>query len=179
MMRSPRHDILDRWLDAEHQDHAEEAEAALQALFATLPPLGPPAGFADRVLLRAGLVPVPAPRSLFASAWLRAALVLSFLAISVSLLWLPQALHAFTSLLSLSGLVRMLTGSVVEACQWLGSAVGLWELFLTVGHALAAPLKTPAVASAMVLCLLVSMVAFRVLRNLIARDRSWSHVEPV
>jgi hypothetical protein len=68
---------------------------------------------------------------------------------------------------------------VVEACQWLGSAVGLWELFLTVGQALASPLETPAVAYAMVLCLLVSMVAFRFLRNLIARDRSWSHVEPV
>lgn len=181
-MRSPDHhidhDILDRWLNAEHQDHAEEAEAALQALFATLPPLGPPAGFADRVLLRAGLAPVPVPRSLFASFWLRASLVLSFLAISVSTLWLPQMMHAFTGLLSLSGLVRMVTGSFIGACQWLGSAVGLWELVVTVGRALAAPLETPAVAYAMVLCLLVSMVAFRFLRNLITRDRSLSH-EPV
>jgi len=178
-MRSPHHDIdpdiLDRWLDAEHQDRAEEAEAALQALFATLPPMGPPAGFADRVLLRAGLAPVPAPRSLFASLWLRASLVLSFLALSVSLFWLPQTVRAFAGLWSLSDLVRMTTGSVIEACRWLGSAVGLGELVLTVGRALAAPLETPAVAYAMVLCLLVSMVAFRFLRNLITRDRSLSH----
>jgi len=181
-MRPSHHDILDRWLNAEndeHVDRAEEAEAALQALFATLPPLRPPAGFADRVLLRAGLAPVPAPRSLFASVWLRASLVFCFLAISASLLWLPQVVRFCAGLLSLSDLVRVMTGSVIEACQWLGSAAGLWELFLTVGRALAAPLETPAVAYAMVLCLLVSMVAFRFLRNLVARDRSLRHVEPV
>jgi len=177
-MRSPHHDILDRWLNAEHQDRAEEAEAALHALFATLPPMRPPAGFADRVLLRAGLAPVPAARSVFTSLWLRASLVLCFLAISASLLWLPRTVHAVAGLLSLGDLVRVMTGSVIEACRWLGSAAGLWELFLTVGRALAAPLETPAVAYAMVLCLLVSMVAFRFLRNLIARDRSLSH-EPV
>ena len=177
-MRPSHHDILDRWLDAEHQERADEAEAALQALFATLPPLRPPAGFADRVLLRAGLAPVPAPRSVFTSLWLRASLVLCFLAVSASLLWLPQTVRAVSGLLSLSDLVRVMTGSVIEACRWLGSAAGLWELFLTVGRALAAPLETPAVAYAMVLCLLVSMVAFRFLRNLIARDRSLSH-EPV
>jgi hypothetical protein len=69
-MRPSHHDILDRWLKAENdeqQDRGDEAEAALQALFATLPPLRPPAGFADRVLLRAGLAPVPAPRSVFTS----------------------------------------------------------------------------------------------------------------
>ena len=178
-MRPSHHDILDRWLNAEHQDRAEEAEAALQALFATLPPLRPPAGFADRVLLRAGLAPVPVPQSLFASLWMRASLVLCFLALSLSLFWLPQTVRAFAGLLSLSDLVAMTTGAMVGACRWLGSAVGLWELFLTVGRALAAPLETPAVAYAMVLCLLVSMVAFRFLRNLIARDRSLSHVEPV
>jgi hypothetical protein len=31
----------------------------------------------------------------------------------------------------------------------------------------------------MVSCLLVSMVAFRFLRNLITQDRSWTHVENI
>jgi len=177
-MRSSDRDILDRWLNAERLDHADEAEAALQALFATMPPLGPPAGFADRVLLRSGLEvrsAVPARRSLFASLWVRALLSLCFLAIGVAMLWLPLTVRAVAGLWSVAGVVRMWTGSVIEACRWLGSVLGLWELALTIGRALATPLETPAVAYAMVTCLLVSMVAFRFLRNLITRDRSWIH----
>jgi hypothetical protein len=180
-MRSSDRDILDRWLNAERLDQADEAEAALQALFATLPPLGPPAGFADRVLLRASfevkaeMMPVAARRTLFASLWVRALLVLSFLSISVSAIWLPQTVRAVAGLWSVAGMVRAWTGSVIEACRWLGSVLGLWELLVTIGRALATPLETPAVALAMVTCLLVSMVAFRFLRNLITRDRSWIH----
>jgi len=176
-MRSSHQDILDRWLTAERTDRADEAEAALAALFAALPPLEPPAGFADRVLLRAGLAMAPAPRSLFASFWVRCLLTLCLRAIGVSTLWLPQTLRALAGLLSVGELVRMWIGSVVAACRWLGSFVGLWDFLLTVGRALATPLETPAVALAMVSCLLVSMVAFRFLRNLITHDRSWIHVE--
>jgi hypothetical protein len=177
-MRSSHQDLLDRWLTAERIGDAgePEAEAALAALFATLPPLHPPAGFADRVLLRAGLATAPA-RSFFAALWVRALLTLSFLAIGVSTFWLPQTLRALAGLLSVAGLVRMWTGSVTAVCRWLGSFLGIWDFLLTVGRALATPLETPAVALAMVSCLLVSMIAFRFLRNLIPRDRSWTHVD--
>jgi hypothetical protein len=169
-MRSSHQDLLDRWLTAEQADRADEAEAALAALFTALPRLQPPAGFADRVLLRAGLaapLAAPAPRSLFASLWTRGVLTLCLLAVGVSALWLPQTLRALAGLLSIGDLVRLWTGSLVAACRWLGSAVGVWDFLLTVGRALATPLETPAVALAMVSCLLVSMVAFRFLRNLI------------
>ena len=183
-MRSAHQDLIDRWLAAEQGDRADEAEAALAALFTALPPLQPPAGFADRVMLRAGLVavpetmavPVPARRSLFASLWVRGGLTLCLLAVGVSVLWLPQMLRALAGLLSVGGLVRIWTGSLVTACRWLGSALGLWDFLLTVGRALATPLETPAVALALVSCLLVSMLAFRFLRGLITRDRSWTYV---
>jgi hypothetical protein len=177
-MRSSHRHILDRWLRAERDDRGDEADAALLALLSGLPALQPPAGFADRVMARAGLAAVAtaaARRSLFASAWVRALLTLCLLAIGVSALWLPQTLRAFAGLLSLADLVRMWSGSVVAACNWLASALGMWDFVLTVGRALATPLETPAVALAMVSCLLVSMVAFRFLRNLITRDRSWTH----
>lgn len=174
-MRSAHQDILDRWLNAEQDGHAEEADAALAALFTALPPLQPPAGFADRVMLRA-LAEAPARRSFFASLWVRAALILCLLSVGVSVLWLPQTLRAFAGLLSVGGLVRIWTSSVVTACRWLGSALGLWDFLLTVGRALATPLETPAVALALVSCLLVSMLAFRFLRGLITRDRSWTYV---
>jgi hypothetical protein len=179
-MRSAQQDILDRWLTAEQNDRAEEADAALVALFTVLPPLLPPAGFADRVMLRAGLetemAVAPARRSLFASLWVRGALTLCLLSIGVSVLWLPQMLRAIAGLLSVGGLVRIWTGSLVTACRWLGSALGLWDFLLTVGRALATPLETPAVALALVSCLLVSLLAFRSLRGLITRDRSWTYV---
>jgi hypothetical protein len=181
----PAHrDLLDRWLSAERADRADEAEAALAALFSALPPLQPPAGFADRVLLRAGLAQMPqtsplpqTSRSLFASFWMRGLLTACLLAIGISALWLPQALHALAGMLSMADLVRIWTGSVVVVCRWMGSAVGLWDFLLTVGRALATPLETPAMALALVSCLLVSMIAFRFLRNLITRDRSWTYVE--
>jgi len=177
-MRSAQQDILDRWLTAEQNDRAEEADAALAALFTALPPLLPPAGFADRVMLRAGLemAVAPARRNLFASLWVRGALSLCLLSVGVSVLWLPQMLHAIAGLLSVGGLVRIWTSSVVTACRWLGSVLGLWDFLLTVGRALATPLETPAVALALVSCLLVSLLAFRSLRGLITRDRSWTYV---
>ena len=182
-MRPSHHEILDRWLSAERADHTDEAEAALMALLATLPPLHPSAGFADRVMLRAGLAPASvaatAGRSLLASFWVRGLLTLCLLAIGVSALWLPQTLRAFAGLVSVGDLVRLWTGSVVGACRWLGSALGVWEFLLTVGRALATPLETPTMALAMVSCLLVSMVAFRFLRNLITPDRSWIHVDSI
>src|SRR5436309_12285866 len=118
-MRSAQQDILDRWLAAEQNDRAEEADAALAALFTALPPLLPPAGFADRVMLRSGLemetemaavaMPAAARRSLFASPWVRGALSLCLLSVGVSVLWLPQMLHAIAGLLSVGGLVRIWT----------------------------------------------------------------------
>jgi AcrR family transcriptional regulator len=178
-MRSSHQDILDRWLRAERDDRGDEADAALLALLSTLPALHPPAGFADRVMARAGLAAVAvaagARRSFFAPVWVRALLTLCLLAIGASALWLPQTLRAFAGLLSLGDLVRLWSGSVVAACSWLASALGMWDFVLTVGRALATPLETPTVALAMVSCLLVSMVAFRFLRNLITRDRSWTH----
>jgi hypothetical protein len=174
-MRSADQDLIDRWLTAEQGDRADEAEAALAALFTALPRLQPPAGFADRVMLRA-VSEAPAPRSLFASLWVRGGLTLCLLAIGASVLWLPQMLRALAGLLSVGSLVRLWTSSLVAACRWLGSALGLWDFLLTVGRALAAPLETPAVALTLVSCLLVSMLAFRFLRGLITRDRSWTYV---
>ena len=181
-MRSSHQDLLDRWLNAEQADRADESDAALAALFTALPRLQPPAGFADRVLLRAGLAPAVAAapetrRSLFASLWMRGLVTLCLLAVGVSALWLPQTLRAFAGLLSVGDLVRLWAGSLIGACRWLGSAVGVWDFLLVVGRALATPLETPAVALAMVSCLLVSMVAFRFLRNLIPQDRSLIHVD--
>ena len=186
-MRPSDDEILDRWLAAERDGRDEDAETALFALFEALPPLAPPAGFADRVLARAGLAPrqapVPARWNLFASPWFRALVTLSLLATGLALPWLSEILRSLASLTSLlwgpGDVVRLGTGALIAASQGLVAALALWDWLLGIGQALAAPFATPAMALVMIVCLLVSLVAFHFLRNLISRDRSWIHVEPV
>lgn len=182
-MRPSEEEILHRWLTAEQEDRDDDAETALYALFEALPPVAPPAGFADRVLARAGLAPVPARRNLFASRWLRALVTLSLLVTGLALPWLSEILQSLASLGRLlwspGDLVRLGTGAFIAISQGLVAVLALWDWLLGIGRALAAPFATPAMALVMIGCLLVSLVAFHFLRNLISRDRSWIHVERI
>ena len=183
-MRPSEEEILHRWLTAEQEDRDDDAETALLALFEALPPLAPPAGFADRVLARAGLAaPVPVRRNLFVPVWLRAFVTLALLGTGLALPWLSEILRSLASLgrflWSPGDLVRLGTGALIAISQGLVAALALWDWLLGLGRALAAPFATPAMALVMIGCLLVSLVAFHFLRNLITRDRSWIHVEPI
>jgi hypothetical protein len=186
-MRPSDDEILHRWLAAEEDGRDSDAETALFALFGALPPLAPPAGFADRVLARAGLAPIPAlvpvRRNLFASLWLRALVALSLLITGLALPWLSEILRSAAGVASVSwslaDLVRLGTGALIALSHGLAAALAVWDWLLGIGRALAAPFATPAMALVMIGCLLVSLVAFHFLRNLISRDRSWIHVEPV
>jgi hypothetical protein len=172
-MRRSHQDALDRWLAAERHDRPEEAEGALFALFEALPLIAPPAGFADRVLVRAGLQ--AARRDLFASRAARLVLALCLTATALGGLWLPPVLRALAGIWSLSDLVRGGVLALTEAMQWLASALRLWELLLTVGRALA----LPQVTAALLICLLVSSLAFRFLRDQISSERNWTYVDHV
>jgi hypothetical protein len=186
-MRPSDDEILHRWLAAERDGCDGDAEAALFALVEALPPLAPPAGFADRVLARAALAsmaaPVPVRRNVLASPWLRALVALSLLVTGLALPWLSgilQSLASRTSILWSPGdVVRLGTGALIAISQGVAAALALWDWLLGIGRALAAPFATPAMALVTIVCLLVSLVAFHFLRNLISRDRSWIHVEPI
>src|SRR4028118_2063289 len=106
-MNRPRpagRELLNRWLTAEHEGQDDAAEAELFALFEALPPLAPPAGFADRVLARAGLVAIPTPVPAqvatparwnpFAARWLQVAMALCLLITGASLPWLTGMLRS-------------------------------------------------------------------------------------
>lgn len=49
--------LLYRWLAAERDGRESESESALFDLFCELPQASPSAGFANRVLIGAGLIP--------------------------------------------------------------------------------------------------------------------------
>ena len=108
-MRHAQQDALERWLAAERDDRADEAEGALLELFEALPLVAPPAGFADRVLVRAGLQ--GAKRDLFAWRPLRIVLALCLVAAGFGVLWLPPVLlwlpRVLAGFASVSGAVRV------------------------------------------------------------------------
>jgi hypothetical protein len=163
-MRHPHLDAVDRWLAAERDDRAAEAEAALLELFAALPLAAPPAGFADRVLLRAGLQTAAQP-DLFAWRPLRIVLGLCLAAAGFGVLWLPPVLRALAGFLSVDGVVRTGTAATGGAAHGLAMAARLWDLLLTVGGALAQPLSAPPVMALLVAALLASSLAFRYLHD--------------
>jgi hypothetical protein len=186
-MRLPDDEILHRWLAAERDGRDDDAEAALFVLVEALPPIAPPAGFADRVLARVALAPrsapVPVRRNVLASPWLRALVALSLLVTGLALPWLSEILRSLASqtsvLWSPGDVVRLGTGALTAISQGLVAALALWDWLLGIGRALAAPFATSAMALITIVCLLVSLVAFHFLRNLITRDRSWIHVERI
>lgn len=182
-MRPSDDEILHRWLAAERDGRDGDAEAALFALFEALPPLAPPAGFADRVLLRTALAPLPVRWQIFASPWFRALVTLSLLATGLALPWLSEIVQSVASVTSLlwspGDVIRLGTGALITVSQGLVAALAFWDWLLGIGQALAALFATPAMALLAIACLLVSLVAFHFLRSLITRDRSWIHVESV
>ena len=186
-MRPTDQEILNRWLTAEQNGEDEAAEMELLALFEALPPLAPPAGFADRVLARAGMsertVPLPAVArwNPFAARWLQVAVALCLVVTGAALPWLSEILRSLASTTSLvlgaGDLVRLGTGALNALTRGLVAAFALWDWFLEIGRTLTEPLVTPVIAAGMIACLLVSLVAFHFLRDLITRDRSWTHVD--
>jgi hypothetical protein len=164
-MRHTPQDALDRWLAAERDDRADESEAALLELFAALPLAAPPAGFADRVLLRAGLQTAEQRHDLFAWLPLRIALALCLVAAGFGALWLPPVLRSLAGFLSVSSLVMGAARATGEAAHWMMSALRVWDLLLTVGRALSQPLAQPPVMALLIAALLASSLAFRYLRD--------------
>src|SRR5215210_4565932 len=177
-MRPSHPHALDRWLTAERYDRPDEADAALLELFESLPLIAPPAGFADRVLVRAGIQSA-ARRDLFAGWGARLAVALCLVAVGLGALWLPPVLQVLAGFWSFGGLVQAGVRTLIDASQWLAAALRVGDLVLTIGRALTRPLTMPQVTAGLVVCLLLSSLAFRFLRDQITGERNWTHVDPI
>jgi hypothetical protein len=176
-MRHSQQDALDRWLAAERDGLDGEAEAALLEMFEALPLAAPAAGFADRVLVRAGLQ-TAAPADLFAWRPLRVGVGLALAATGFGVLWLPPVLRFLAGLWSFGGAVQGGIRVLTDASQWLATALRFWDLLVTIVHALAQPLAVPQVMAVLLLALLASSAAFRFLRDQITGERNWTYVDP-
>ena len=171
------HDALSRWLAAERAGRSEAADAALRETFAALPLLAPAAGFADRVLARAGLQ--PETRDVFASRALRLLLALSLVAVSLGAIWLPPTLQALAGLWTWGDVVRLGARAVAAGSRGIATVLRVGEWLFSLGRALSSPLMTPQVMTALTVGLLVSGLAFRFLRDQLTGERSLSYVDPL
>jgi hypothetical protein len=185
--RHDTHDLIARWLDAEREGSDDTAEAALLEMFESLPPLAPPAGFADRVLRRVAVeaaAPAHSARPgvlgrLVQSRVFRVAVAFGVLATALSLLWVPELLLVLGRLVSLGDLMDLGAASVVDLGRWLTLVARVGEWLLTLAGAFAVSLTSPAAVKVTAACLAISGVSFVVLRDLMTRNRSWRYVDPI
>lgn len=187
-------DALARWLAAEQAGQDDAAEAALFELMEDLPPVTPPAGFADRVMARWALESPPASpafqraavpaRERAAPVWTRFAVGFGLLSAAAAFFVLPAVLIALGALtgsvgsLSLAEILQAGVRALSGVSQTMASLVGLGQALATAFEALTPSLATPRLAGAVALCLAVSVASFRFLREVISRERSWAYVDP-
>jgi hypothetical protein len=173
---------LERWLEAEAAGRLDAVEDALAALFAVLPALEPSAGFADRVMLAAGLArplerPVrwamPRPVSWTLRGLLAAAVAL----VALGLPALPVLMISLWERFSLAGMVDAAVAALVAGCRWLATTVSFWDGLARLGGWVAHTAAAPRVAALLLVGLIAAATALRLLADLIAHERSWSHVQ--
>jgi len=163
------HRALAAWLQAEAALRAEEADRGLSELFAALPRPAVPAGFAERVMARAGLAPRP---DLLARRWARWTLgAAAGLSAAASVFLLP-AVRALVGLVSPADLVSAGSRATIGVVRWLAEGLSLWQALAAVGEALAHVAGQPAVLAAAAASVLASAGGLRALQRLLAAERS-------
>ena len=173
---------LERWRAAEAAGREAEAEAALVALLVRLPRLDPPPGFAARVAAAAAAEVVAAAArrrpwwSAAAAGLALAAGALGALAAGVAGPLAGPLARSLAGRLSFASVIDGLTSAVTAFATWLSGAAGAWGVLADVGGALATAAGTAPGATAILVTLAVSGLAVRLLSDLIATERSWSHV---
>lgn len=160
----------ERWLALERAGRDAAAEVALGRVFARLPLPAVPAGFAERVLARAGLaMPLAARQPALA---MRLAVAICLALASSSLLLLPGALAVLGELAGLLRPIQLGLGLVTGVAQRFGEGVAAWRALSEAGRLLSDLAASPPVLAALTLGLLASAGAFRLLQRMVLAERS-------
>ena len=105
-------------------------------------------------------------------------MVLGLVAAAWMVAWAPAVFAALGHLASPFGLISAANAALASFLSGAGELVQLGQKLLVLGEILTRPLRTPAVAAFSAVGLGISWIAFRSLRDLLSRQRSWAHVEP-
>ncbi len=165
-------DRLQRWLDAERR-HSEgvlpdgESERWLTALFRALPYHSPTAALGKRVMLELGFTkPGTTP-----VAWAgRAMALVGLLVLATGFLALPTLTLRVLS--SVGHLLGLALGALEVTGWWMVATVSIWQTLTELGYLISLVLATPEAMLGLALTTFTAVVAFWLLYNLTAHDRS-------
>ena len=111
-----------RWLAAEHSNRDDAAEGALVEVFKVLVDPRAPKGFAEAVMRRIDMRPVPAALS----ATVRWMVAVAMVATALSVAVLPLVLASLSRLVELGALVELTGAMLVGASRALASWLAFW-----------------------------------------------------
>jgi len=175
---------LKRWLRAEAQGRAEEAEQRLASVFRMRPEERLPEDLAARTMARLGArafgsgatVRARAPVSLFLDWAFKIGVAASVLLAGVSAVLLSGMVVAFTRNGGSEQAVGWGIGLLAAASEQVARSIALWSGLDRVAGAMASAMLSPESLGAVTVGLLISLFAFRWLSQLVVIERSASHV---
>lgn len=173
--RATRH-----WLQMEQEGHDEQADKALVGVFSRLPLESVPEGFADRIMVRAGLAPIPTLGAAWTETWgMRVVVSLCLVLTALSLWLIPGYLPALFGIFNLASATEVAVGALVGISHQLGSGLVVWRIFSTAGSILSSAMSSPMYLMALFSAALLSFGAFRVLHEIVVSERSSRYVGSV
>jgi len=167
-----------RWMHDEKAQRADGADVAFKHFFDSLPHPAPTAGFAERVLAQLGLeiLPVPATAPAMAGAY-RVGIAFALLMAGLVAATLPGIVIPMVGSLSPGLLTDVALDSLAGLVRTMSRGLALGRAFADVGQTLQEALLTPMVMMTIAASALTSIIAFRVLHQVLTRDRSSYYVE--
>jgi hypothetical protein len=168
------------WLEREQVGSDQESEQALRQVMSRLPEAPIPVGFAERVLVSAGIAPEPGRTGLLDPAWaLRFTLAISLLLSGLAAVLVPSLLQPTLGLLQPARMIGVILGGLVAFFQRLGSGLAYWRDVSEAGAVLSSVFSSPIFLGVMAVSVILSLVAFRLLQGLIDSERSARYVHSI
>ena len=156
---------LIRWIEAERAGREDDAAAAFHALISRMARLAPSPGFADRVLVAAGLVSAPNPW--LARWWIRALVGFGIGVAGLALLSLPVSSLVLSSPSYFAPAVSLFASVAVSVMEWTRHAAIACAILANVGEALQLTLRTPQMLALIAASASLAMLALLVLGRLL------------
>lgn len=161
-------ELLYRWLTAERQGRDTEAEEVLFEVFRAIPLALPSAGFADRVLVGAGVV----------WSWhLRSAIAACVFLSGLSAAFLLPAAFALLRLVTPGDVLSAVAQGLAGAASSLDEILSLWRFVAGLQEALWLVVATPQVTLTLLAMTALATLAYRSLVELLALQRSPQYVQ--
>lgn len=160
-----------RWLEAEQIGRVDEADEDFHLAVRGLPRFTPPSGFAERVLLAAGVI--QAAPGLFSRWWFRSALVASLALASAAALTLPVGSLLVAAPSCLASAVSLLTGVLLSAGEWMRHGLAISAFAVQIAGALQLALRTPPALAALFTSAAIAAGSLYGLRRLLVPREEW------